>query len=67
MNKEKHNFDERDLRLLNSNKGIKLMLQGLEPNKALRYVKYEREIENLQVELIKLQNWVIQNKKRVVV
>ena len=63
----KYNFSEKDINLLNTNKGIKLMLKGLEPSKALRYVKYEREVERLQVELIKLQNWVIQNKKRVVV
>ncbi len=62
-----HNFNEKDIRLLNTNKGVKLMLQGLDPNKALRYVKYEREVEKLQVELIKLQNWVINKNKRVVV
>jgi len=63
----KYNFDDKDVKLLNTNKGVKLMLQGLDPNKALRYVKYEREVERLQVEIIKLQNWVKKNNKRVVV
>ena len=33
----------------------------------LRKEIYEKELENLQVELIKLQNWVIKNNKRVLV
>ena len=43
------------------------MLQGLDPQKALRYVKYEREIEILQVEMIKLQKWIQENNKRLVI
>jgi polyphosphate kinase 2 len=65
----KYNFNKKDLKLLNSNMALKLMLQHdeVEPRKVLRFVKYEREIEQLQVELIKLQHWVIENKKRVCV
>ncbi len=33
----------------------------------LRNSIYERELEHLQVELIKLQNWVIKNNKRVLI
>lgn len=64
-----HNFKEKDLRLLNSNLAVKLMLQQemLDPVKVMRNVKYERDIERLQVELIKLQQWVIENNKRVCV
>ena len=58
-------FSDKELKLLNSNKGLKLLLQGLAPDKALRYVRYEKEVEKLQVELIKLQTWVIENNKRV--
>lgn len=43
------------------------MLQGLDPQKALRYVKYEKEIEILQVEMIKLQKWIQDNDKRLVI
>ncbi len=61
-------ISEKDLQLLNTNKAIKLMLQGegkIQPLKVKNYVKYEREVERLQVELIKLQSWVIREKKRV--
>ena len=65
----KYNFNNKDLKLLNSNLALKIMLQSelVEPRKVLRNVKYERQIENLQVELIKLQHWVIENRKRVVI
>lgn len=65
--KAKYDFSAKDLKLINSNKGIKLMLQGLDPQKALRYVKYEREIEVLQVEMIKLQKWIQDKNKRLVI
>jgi polyphosphate kinase len=63
----KYNFSNKDLKLLNSNLAIKLMLQGekIEPKKVLRLVKFEREMEQLQVELIKMQHWVVDNNKRV--
>lgn len=64
-----YNFSKKDLKLLNSNLAMKLMLQSekIEPRKVLRNVKYEREVESLQVELIKLQHWVINQNKRVVI
>ncbi len=39
----------------------------IQPEKVLRYVNYEKRLETYQVELIKLQNWVIENNKRVCV
>jgi len=64
-----NNFNKKELKLLNSNMALKIMLQSekIEPRKVLRLVNYERQIEDLQVELIKLQHWVISAKKRVVV
>ncbi len=64
----KYNFSDPDLKLLNSNKAIKMLLQqgdNINPEKVLRYVKYEKTLEVLQVELIKMQQWVIANNKRV--
>jgi polyphosphate kinase 2 len=61
-------FSEEEIKLLNSNKAVKLMLKQkgtINPVKVLRYVEYEKNLELLQVELIKLQNWVINNKQRV--
>ena len=64
----KYNFTDRELKLLNSNKAIKLLLKedkNLNPEKVLRYVKYEKRLEEFQVELVKLQQWVISEGKRV--
>ncbi|MDH5608289.1 MAG: polyphosphate kinase 2 [Cyclobacteriaceae bacterium] len=61
-------YTESDLKLLNSNKALKYMLETkgeVDPMKALRYVRAESELERLQVQLIKLQRWVIENKKRI--
>lgn len=65
----RYNFSNKELKLLNSNLAMKMMLQSeeVEPKKVLRFVNYEKEVEKLQVELIKLQHWVINQKKRVVV
>ena len=63
-------YSKSDIKKLNSNKSIQFLLQGKEPistEKALRYVNYENELEECQVELIKLQQWVISNKKRLCV
>lgn len=65
---EQPNFSIKDLKLLNSNLGIKLLLQQgdqINPEKVLRTVRSEKTLEDLQVELIKLQQWVIKNNKRV--
>ncbi len=61
-------FSKNELRLLNSNKAMKVMLSSkgeINPWKVLRYVKYERELEQLQVELIKLQKWTIEYGQRI--
>lgn len=68
MEKKPYNFSDKDLRLLNSNIAVKLMLQQgdqINPHKVLRYVKYEKTLEELQMELIKMQQWVIKNNQRV--
>jgi polyphosphate kinase 2 len=61
-------FTEEEIRLLNTNKAIKYMLQSkgrVDPKKALRFVKSEMQFEELQIELIKLQHWVINKQKRL--
>ncbi len=62
------NFTDKELRLLSTNRAVKMMLQQGEevnPNRVLRYMKYERYLERLQVELIKMQQWVIDKNQRV--
>jgi len=60
---------EKDLKLLNSKKGIKQFLkeQNFTIPKILRYVKYENKLKDLQEELIKLQKWVGENDEKVVI
>ncbi len=58
-----------DLELLNSKRGLKYLLQGRTVNvkKALRLAKYEAELETLQIELVKMQNWVVEQNQRLVI
>jgi len=66
MDEKEHASAEKKL---NSTKGL-LALFSKEPinvSRALRFVDYEKKLEKLQVELIKLQTWTIQNKERIIV
>jgi len=60
---------EEDLEILNSKIGLHKLLsrESLNLPKALRYAKYEIDLRELQAELVKLQSWVIENNKKVVV
>ena len=62
-------INDREAKLLNSKKGLKILLSQNELNleRAIRNVKYEKELVKLQVELLKLQKWVRDNKKRVII
>ena len=58
-----------DIDLLNSKLGLYILLRNKKVNmsKVLDEVKYLTELKMKQEELIKLQNWVIENEKKVVV
>ena len=58
-----------DVELLNSPIGLKYLLSEGKTDvmKALRMTQYEYELRDLQAELVKLQNWVIAEGKKVVV
>lgn len=63
------NLSESDLKLLNSKQG-KLELLREDPSnvsKALKRTRYLNELIELQEELLKMQQWVLQKKKRVVI
>ncbi len=62
-------FTQEDIEKLNSKKGMLALLrkEPLNYQRAIRFVDYEKKLKKLQVELIKLQTWVIKNKKRVIV
>jgi len=58
-----------DLDQLNSNRGLKYLLAQEETDykSVLEKLKYERRIKELQIELIKMQTWVVKRKKRVMI
>ena len=63
------NLTGKDLKKLNSKKGLKLFLNEDDTNisKVLRIINYESRLKKLQEELIKLQNWVGDHNKKVIV
>ena len=64
-------FTEKDLKILNSNKGLYAVLsqkdKGYDLRRAIRHADSEKQIKKLQVELIKLQTWVINTNQRIVI
>jgi len=60
---------DEDVELLNSRIGKKSLFAKKSVNlpKILRYAKYERDLREQQVELVKLQTWAIENQKKIVV
>lgn len=62
-------FTKEDLALLNTKIGQRQLFYYKKTNaaKALRMTKYELRLRELQGELIDLQNWIIQNNKKLVV
>lgn len=67
MSKEALTSEE--LELLNSKIGLKALFGSKKVNirKALDETRYEHNLKALQVELIKLQTWVIKNNKKIVI
>lgn len=65
---EELNITDKELRKLSTKKGLRALLYNEELNlkKAIRYENYERTLEKLQVELVQLQTWVINNGHKVV-
>jgi len=58
-----------DLFLLNTNKGLEYLLQGEQPNfkETIKQLRYEKALVDLQIKMINVQNWVVENDKRVLV
>lgn len=69
MAKKVRDFTNKELKILNSNKGLFALLtqNGYDPAKAIRYVRYEKKLEELQIELIRLQKWALENQEKIVV
>lgn len=58
-----------DVELLNTNKGLTALFSKEPYNleKAARFVRYEKKLKKLQVEIIRMQSWAIANKERIIV
>ncbi len=67
MSKSKYTKEEMDL--FNSKIGLYTLLKKKKtnPDKVLEEIKQQTELQQKQEELIKLQNWVIENDKKVVI
>lgn len=63
------NLSPEDIELLNTRIGMKYLFAEPQINveRALRLTRYETELRRLQAELIKVQNWTIENGKKVVI
>jgi len=66
---EEYILTQEDAEILNTNKGLTALLSKEPYNleKAVRYVKYEKKLKKLQVELIRLQAWAIDENERIIV
>ena len=58
---------EDKLHKLRTKTGLKMLVKKKKIAKALREVEYEEELTRLQIELIKMQNWIYENKKRLMI
>ncbi|MEM9142230.1 MAG: polyphosphate kinase 2 [Bacteroidota bacterium] len=70
MDQKQHlKFTEADIELLNSKMGLRSLFANkhVDLEKALRETKYETDLRKKQVELVKLQRWAIENKKKIVI
>jgi polyphosphate kinase 2 len=66
---EKTKLTDADIRKLNTKKGLTAILakEPYNPIKAVRFLDYEKRLKKMQIELVKLQTWAIQNSERIIV
>ncbi len=65
----KFHFTNRNLKEIKTKDDLLNLLdkKAVDIKKVNRIIEYEHELHDLQIELLKLQNWVLKKKKRVVV
>ncbi len=63
------NLTAEDLKLLNSKLGLRRLFssKNIDLEKTLREVRYENNLLERQIELVKLQTWAIKNNKKIVI
>ncbi|MEQ8360199.1 MAG: polyphosphate kinase 2 [Cytophagales bacterium] len=67
--KQKVKLDKNDLKLLNSGQGLKTLFSKEEIDlvSSLKKLKELKQIESLRIELVKVQDWIRKNNKKVIV
>lgn len=67
--KKEYKITQEDVDKLNTNKGLRALLikDPFNVEKAVRFVDYEKKLKKLQVELIRLQQWAIDENERIIV
>ena len=62
-------ISKNDLKRLNTKDGYQKLLSSKDVNvkKILKTLKYETELNDLQIELLKMQGWAVENGKRVAI
>ncbi|MFY9242428.1 MAG: polyphosphate kinase 2 [Polaribacter sp.] len=62
-------LSDADINKLNTKKGLVALLskEPLSIGKALRYINYVKKLKKLQVELIRMQTWAINNNERIII
>ena len=65
----KDNLTEKDVEVLNSKVGLRQLIRSSKVNleRSVRYANYDNRLKELQAEMIKLQTWIIRNKKKAVI
>jgi len=64
---EKLNDLEEKIHQLRTKEGVRGLLKHKKIAKVLRDIAYESELRELQIELIKMQNWIYDNNKRLMI
>ncbi|WP_088324829.1 polyphosphate kinase 2 [Polaribacter tangerinus] len=64
-----NNLTAKEVSKLNTKKGLLALLskEPLNIERGLRYVDYQKKLKKLQVELIRLQTWAIENNERIII
>ena len=66
---ERLKFTQEIVEKLNSTKGLVALFskEPLNYSKTLRFIDYEKKLRKLQIEMVKLQTWAIQNNERIII
>lgn len=69
MNSQEHKLSAQDILEIENVEQLKAKLldKNIKITKIERTLDYESDLQSLQIELVKLQQWILKNKKRVII